>query len=90
MVFSPSFLETYFGPVNPRMCNYFFYMSFTSAVACIVSLALFFKLIIKPISGKNSTAAVYNMAFFSLNSAFFYFSNRIFYNMCKASAGHAT
>lgn len=90
MVLSPSFIETYFGPVNPRMCNYFFYVSFISAVMGIVSLALFIKLLIKPIPGKNSKDAVYNMALFSINSAFFYFSNRIFYNMCKASAGHAT
>jgi hypothetical protein len=89
MVFSHSFLETYFGPVDPRMCNYFFYMSLISAIASIISAGLFIKLLIKPIPGKKTKDAIINMAFFSLNSGFFYFSNRIFYNMCKASSGHA-
>lgn len=83
-----SFISTYFGPVDPRMCNYFLGASIVGLITCAVSILICIKLIIKPTGKKMSSTILANSVLFGLNGVFFYFSNRIFYNMCKASAGH--
>jgi hypothetical protein len=75
------FMATFFGPLNKKYCNYFYFLSIILFVFLIVSgislIALFFK--------KFDKTVLFNNSFVLINLFIAYFVNRLFYTICVSS-----
>jgi hypothetical protein len=75
------FMTTFFGPLNKKYCEYFYFLSIILFAFLIVSsvslIALFFK--------KFDKTVLFNNSFVLVNLLIAYFVNRLFYTMCVNS-----
>jgi hypothetical protein len=75
------FMATFFGPLNKKYCNYFYFLSIILFVFLIVSgislITLFFK--------KFDKTVLFNNSFVLINLFIAYFVNRLFYTICVSS-----
>ena len=77
-----NFINTVFGPLDDRFCDYFFILSVLGFVMLVVLLLS--SLLVGLTKGKGLDYYM-QVLFVALGYLIFYFQNRLLYTMCAAS-----